>query len=68
MIELNINGMTCAHCVHAVTKALSKVPGVERVVEVSLDEKRARIEGCPDATKLVRAIKDEGYEAEVAGG
>lgn len=65
MIRLRVAGMTCGHCEQAVEKALAAVPGVQRVVRVSREEEVAVLEGSPDHQALVRAIEDEGYEAEV---
>jgi len=61
---LQVGGMTCGHCVHAVTKALEGVPGVERA-SVDLAGGRASVEGEADPQALVRALVDEGYEAQV---
>jgi copper chaperone len=62
-IELTITGMTCDHCVNAVTGALKGVPGVDEAV-VSLAEKSAKVTGKDlDPAKLVAAVKEEGYEA-----
>lgn len=67
-IELTITGMTCDHCVHAVTGALRQVPGVTDAV-VSLAEKSARVTGEGlDISRLVEAVKQEGYEAAVRQG
>lgn len=66
MIRLKIEGMSCDHCVGAVTKLLEAAPGVDRVVEVSLERGEAVIEGTPDIGLLVAAIREEGYEAEPA--
>ncbi len=67
-IELTITGMTCDHCVNAVTGALKQVPGVQDAV-VSLAEKSARVTGEGlDAGRLVEAVKEEGYEAAVRQG
>ena len=63
MIKLKIEGMTCNHCVMAVKKALSQVPGVKEVVEVSLDRGEALIEGEAPLEALVNAVREEGYEA-----
>ncbi|MCG6941660.1 MAG: cation transporter [Thiohalocapsa sp.] len=65
MIELKVEGMSCMHCVKAVTEALSQVPGVTKVQEVSLEQGRARVEGSPDPDALVAAVKEAGYQAEV---
>lgn len=66
MIKLNITGMTCEHCVKAVTEALAGVPGVEKVVEVNLERGEATLEGHPDLDRLMAAVAEEGYEAAVA--
>lgn len=65
MTDLQITGMTCQHCVHSVTQALKGVAGVENVA-VDLAGGRARVEGEADPRALVRAVKEEGYEAKVA--
>jgi copper chaperone len=67
MVELKIEGMSCMHCVKAVTDALSQVPGVTDVREVSLEKGAATVEGSPEPEALVAAVKEAGYEAEVRG-
>lgn len=62
---LKIQGMTCSHCVKAVRTALSEVTGVERVVDVDLDAGRAQIEGSAKPADLIKAVKEEGYDARV---
>ncbi len=59
-----VNGMTCDNCVHHVTEAIKGVPGVTSV-EVSLASKSAKVDGDFDATKVVAAVVEEGYEAAV---
>lgn len=66
MVKLKVEGMTCEHCVGAVTKALSGVAGVDKVVEVSLDRGEAVVEGRPDPAALVAAVEAEGYQAKAA--
>jgi copper chaperone len=66
MQTYEIKGMTCNHCVMAVTKALSKVPGVSKVQGVDLASGRAVIDGSPDEKAVIAAITDEGYEAKRA--
>ena len=66
-ITLAIDGMTCGHCVQAVTKALSAVPGVTvRAVAVG----SAVIEAADGwaAGKAVAALEDAGYPAKAMGG
>lgn len=62
---LKVSGMTCNHCVMSVAKALKKVPGVE-TADVSLEKAQAVVKGSADAQALIKAIKDEGYEAALA--
>ena len=62
--KIQVTGMTCMHCVGAVTKALQNVPGVDKA-EVSLDEKQAVVNGNANPEALVAAIKEEGYTAEL---
>jgi copper chaperone len=61
MLQLNVTGMTCAHCVKAVTTAVRAVAGV---AEVSVDLGRGivKVEGSPDAAAVRAAILEEGYE------
>ena len=66
MTTLSIGGMTCQHCISAVTKALEGVPGVTRVIEVSLDRGEARVDGTPDPEALAAALEEEGYRVEAA--
>ena len=64
MTKLKIDGMTCEHCVRAVSGALQEVPGVEAVVDVSLDRGEAQIEGSAETALLIEAVEAEGYHAE----
>lgn len=65
MTKLKIDGMSCEHCVRAVSGALEKVPGVKTVVEVSLERGEANVEGSAEAAALIAAVEEEGYSAEV---
>jgi copper chaperone len=60
MLELAVTGMTCNHCVRAVTEAVSAVPGVLGVA-VDLAGAKVQIQGEPDPTAVRAAIEDEGY-------
>ncbi len=62
-IVLNVQGMTCDHCVNAVRGALEAVPGVISAT-VDLDAKKAEVSGeVSDKSALIAAIEEEGYEA-----
>lgn len=60
---LKVTGMTCGHCVAAVTKALEAIPGVEKA-DVSLEKAQAVVSGEADQQAMIDAVKEEGYEAE----
>jgi copper chaperone len=68
MIKLKVTGMTCGHCEAAVKKALSAVPGVEKVVSVDRTQEEAVVEGNPELAALVSAIEEEGYAASMKTG
>lgn len=61
---LDVEGMTCGHCAHAVESALRKIEGVDRV-EVRLDAKRAIVDHDAKATlaQMIAAVGDAGYAA-----
>ena len=63
-IQLEIKGMTCKHCVAAVTDALTTVGGVAEV-QVTLEPGAAVVTGSAPADALIDAIRQEGYEATV---
>jgi copper chaperone len=65
-IDLQIDDMSCGHCVAAVSSALKAVPGVT-VSDVRLGG--ATVQADLDVTTaeaIARAVKDAGYEARVA--
>jgi copper chaperone CopZ len=61
-----ITGMTCAHCVSAVTRELSALPGV-REVQVDLDTGTATVtsDGTLPLDQVRHAVDEAGYR--VAG-
>lgn len=65
MTKLKVTGMTCGHCAKGVTNALAAVPGVDKVVEVSVERGEAIVEGSADPAALVIAVQEDGYQAEV---
>ncbi|HBE91951.1 MAG TPA: heavy metal-binding protein [Gammaproteobacteria bacterium] len=64
-IYLKVTGMTCNHCVMRTKKALEAVDGVDNA-EVTLEPGGAVVLGTVTADVLVAAVKDAGYEAELA--
>ena len=66
---LKVTGMTCGHCVRAVTNAIGGLDGVQST-DVDLQDGRAVVvhdEAKVAASDLVSAILEEGYTAEVTG-
>ena len=62
-IELEIEGMSCEHCVAAVSEALADLPGVS-VEEVRVGEARVRYDpGQVTPDQIALAIEDAGYAA-----
>jgi len=61
--NLNVQGMSCQHCVHAVKTSVSALAGVESV-DVSLEKKLVTVGFDPGKTGLkaiTAAIEDQGY-------
>lgn len=58
-----IEGMACNHCRMTVEKAISAVPGVEKVV-VDLSAASAIVKGNFDSTAIVKAITDSGFDVK----
>ena len=63
-VHLNIEGMTCEHCVHAIEGRLRKTPGVQvdkvEVGAVDLHYDRSKI----SLDEISELISDEGYTVE----
>ena len=65
-LKLEIEGMSCAHCLASVRQALASVPGVTvsdvRIghATVLVDPARATVGA------LIDAVQDAGYEARVS--
>jgi copper chaperone len=66
---LDVRGMTCNHCVHAVLTALEELPGVRSAL-VELDRGRAVVEydeSQASPREMTTAVAESGYQAEEAG-
>ena len=63
-LELEIEGMSCGHCVAAVSEALGELDGVNvEAVQIGL----AKVDYQPDVVspdQIVLAIEDAGYSAQ----
>ena len=59
-MRFHVEGMTCNHCVHAVTRAIHALDADARV-EVDLRAGTVVVEGGIDAGLALAAIEAEGY-------
>ncbi|HWP19883.1 MAG TPA: cation transporter [Burkholderiaceae bacterium] len=55
-----VQGMSCGHCVRAVTQAVQKLDAQARV-EVDLAAGRVQVDSQAPRDRIARAIADEGY-------
>jgi copper chaperone len=61
-LELTIAGMSCGHCLNAVSGALEAVPGVE-VDTLELGRAVVRVdETCSTPDQVADAVYEAGYE------
>jgi copper chaperone len=65
-ITLNVNGMSCGHCVKAIEGSVGELTGVESV-KVHLDAGKVDVEYNPSEVsleKIKETIDDQGYDVE----
>ncbi|AVD56843.1 MULTISPECIES: copper chaperone CopZ [Heyndrickxia] len=63
-VTLNVQGMSCEHCVKAVKGSVGELSGVKSV-DVHLAEGKVDVEFDPNEVtldKVKEAIEDQGYE------
>jgi copper chaperone len=61
--ELQVKGMTCQHCVKAVTKAIQSLDA-SATVHVTLPQGVVNVQTTLSRDATVQAIVDEGYEVQ----
>ena len=61
----SVKGMTCGHCVRAVTQAIQ---GVDPAANVSVDlaSARVQVDSTLSAERVIELITEEGYQANLA--
>ncbi|EMY33311.1 heavy metal-translocating (Cu+/Ag+) P-type ATPase, CopA-like protein, partial [Arthrobacter crystallopoietes BAB-32] len=68
LVELEIEGMTCASCVNRVERKLGKIDGVQASVNLPLESAQVTVpEGVTDQ-QLVDTVNATGYRARVKAG
>ena len=65
MQVFSVQGMTCGHCVKAVTRAVQEQDAAAKV-EIDLAARQVRVQSELGQEQILRAIRDEGYQAELA--
>jgi len=61
---INVDGMSCEHCVNAITKAVKALPGIAKVA-VDLAAKSVLVEYDSSQTaldKIKAEIEEQGYD------
>lgn len=59
-MKLIVEGMTCGHCVRAITKAL-RAHDAEARIDIDPGARTVAIEGHIDAARAIALIEAEGY-------
>ena len=66
MQVFNVQGMSCGHCVKAITNAVqAKDPAAS--VRVDLAAKEVGVESSLSAEQVIEVISEEGYQVKLAG-
>jgi len=61
MYQLQVEGMSCSHCVGAVTKAVKGVDAAA-TVDIDLSSKTVKVESSGALDQIKAAIADAGYD------
>jgi copper chaperone len=64
MQVFNVQGMSCGHCVKAITQALQAKDPAARV-RIDLAAKEVGVESALSADQVIAVITEEGYPAKV---
>ena len=65
VVDLDIEGMTCASCVNRVEKKLAKLDGVEASVNLPLESAQVRVPPGITDQQLVDTVNAAGYKARL---
>lgn len=60
MYELKVEGMSCGHCVNAVTKSVQAIDPSAKV-EVDLSAQTVRVNSSASLDQVAAAVDDAGY-------
>ncbi|UYZ83766.1 heavy-metal-associated domain-containing protein [Entomomonas sp. E2T0] len=62
MQRFDVKGMTCGHCVRAVTEAIKQLDD-DAEVDIDLAAGKMTVVSELPATEIIKAVYNEGYEA-----
>ncbi|MFC8303297.1 heavy metal translocating P-type ATPase [Specibacter sp. NPDC057265] len=65
IVELDIQGMTCASCVGRVERKLGKIEGVEALVNLPLESARITVPENVSDEQILATVQSAGYQANV---
>ncbi len=65
IIELDIQGMTCASCVGRVERKLGKIDGVEALVNLPLESAKVTVPESVSTEQIIATVAAAGYQASV---
>ncbi|OIH85659.1 copper-translocating P-type ATPase [Arthrobacter sp. UCD-GKA] len=65
IVELDIQGMTCASCVGRVERKLGKIDGVEALVNLPLESARITVPENVSDEQLIATVQSAGYQASL---
>ncbi|GGM12237.1 heavy-metal-associated domain-containing protein [Pseudomonas asuensis] len=65
MHTFNVQGMSCGHCVKAVTQAVTAIDEAAKV-DVDLQNGKVTVDSREAPEPLLEAIREEGYTADIA--
>ncbi|HEY8252386.1 MAG TPA: heavy metal translocating P-type ATPase [Burkholderiales bacterium] len=66
VVQLDIEGMTCAACAARIEKNLNRLEGVEASVSLATDKATVRFDSKLEVESIIQRIRDTGYDARVA--
>lgn len=66
VVELDIEGMTCASCVNRVEKKLGKLDGVQATVNLPLESAHVAVPAGVTDEQLIDTVNAAGYKARVS--
>ena len=65
IVELDIQGMTCASCVSRVERKLGKIDGVQALVNLPLETARITVPENVSDEQLIATVQSAGYQASL---